>query len=498
MSWPAFSVIFVRALTSTLILLFPFFFLSGEKVVKFSPHEVWYEVYLGEAKVGYAHLSMDLDGERVKSKNEFVMQINRAGQGIEISVEQETLEKANGELIEFSTSTNMAGIPMIKKGWVEGKSLVVFEKQLFSGKRNRYPFDPEAGMSWGLHKQILEQGFMEAGKSFEIKVYSPDLGMNSPVLSQIICHGPKDIMHAGKTIQGYEVDMQMKSSFGSILTKSCFNQKGVGILIEMEMGGMTIRMVQVPERRAKKMEDEAYEVLISSVVPLNQPVPLKSKENVFLMKVEGGKWSGKLFEGPNQIIEKLNANSVRVIVVRDDAIDSVVEQVDENSFLKPNIYLDSSDLLIQKLAKKGKGGATNSREIAKELTSFVNQYIDSKNFSVGFATASEVARTREGDCTEHSILLAALGRALGIPSRVASGVVFAAHFEGKKNVLVYHMWTQFYLGQKWTNYDAAMGYDECPADRIAFSVTSLDESNLVRSMLPVMELINNLQVTLLE
>ena len=60
------------------------------------------------------------------------------------------------------------------------------------------------------------------------------------------------------------------------------------------------------------------------------------------------------------------------------------------------------------------------------------------------------------------------------------------------------MWTQFYLGQKWTNYDAAMGYDECPADRIAFSVTSLDESNLVRSMLPVMELMNNLQVTLLE
>ena len=149
----------MRALTSTLILLFPFFFLSGEKVVKFSPYEFWYEVYLGEAKVGYAHLSMDLDGERVKSKNEFVMQINRAGQAIEISVEQETLEKANGELIEFSTSTNMAGIPMIKKGWVEGKSLVVFEKQLFSGKRNRYPFDPKAGMSWGLHKQILEQGF---------------------------------------------------------------------------------------------------------------------------------------------------------------------------------------------------------------------------------------------------------------------------------------------------------------------------------------------------
>ncbi|NBU87363.1 MAG: transglutaminase domain-containing protein, partial [Verrucomicrobia bacterium] len=67
-----------------------------------------------------------------------------------------------------------------------------------------------------------------------------------------------------------------------------------------------------------------------------------------------------------------------------------------------------------------------------------------KNYGVGFATASEVARNKEGDCTEHSMLLAALGRALGIPTRVATGLVYADEFEGEKDVLVYHMWNQFY------------------------------------------------------
>ena len=38
---------------------------------------------------------------------------------------------------------------------------------------------------------------------------------------------------------------------------------------------------------------------------------------------------------------------------------------------------------------------------------------------------------------------------MGIPTRVATGLVYADEFEGKKDVLVYHMWTQFYLDGEW-------------------------------------------------
>ena len=134
-------------------------------------------------------------------------------------------------------------------------------------------------------------------------------------------------------------------------------------------------------------------------------------------------------------------------------------------------------------------------EIAKELTKFVFRYISGKNFEVGFATASEVAKNKKGDCTEHAVLLAALGRVLGIPSRVVTGLVYADEFEDKKDVLVYHMWTQFYIDHEWVNLDAALGLVKCPADRIAFSVDSMEE-DLMASVMPVMELINNLKVTI--
>ena len=150
--------------------------LVAQENAEFTPVDRWYEVYLGGAKVGYVSDIMQKEGEVIKSRNEFVMQIKRAGQSIEITVEHETEEKLSGELINFSSETKMAGIPMLKKGRVEGKELVVYEKQFISGKETRYTFDPEGAMSWGLRKQVLENGFQEAGKPINSKFTLPTWG----------------------------------------------------------------------------------------------------------------------------------------------------------------------------------------------------------------------------------------------------------------------------------------------------------------------------------
>ncbi|MDC1004888.1 transglutaminase-like domain-containing protein [Opitutales bacterium] len=473
------------------------FLVSGIQVAgantEFTPVDRWYEVYLGGGKVGYVSDIMQKDGDVIKSRNEFVMQIKRAGQSIEITVEQETKEKISGELIEFSTETKMAGIPMLKKGRVEGEELVVYEKQFISGKETRYPFDPEGGMSWGLRKQVLENGFEEAGKTYELKVYSPDMGMKKPVKAKIICFGEKTIQIGEKKIKAFEVDMELKSPFGSMITKSWFDENCVALKTVMNMGGMKISIIEVPKKKAKKMEDEAHELLLSSVVPLDAAVP-NSDKNIFIMKAIKGEWSAKLFEGNGQKIEKINDNSIRVIVDQSLKKKKVEGETDLKPFLSSSVYLDTDDLLIQKLAKKGKGKAKTSQEIANKLTKFVFRYMTNKNYEVGFATASEVARNKAGDCTEHSILLATLGRALGIPSRVVTGLVYADEFEDQKDVLVYHMWTQFYIDDQWVNLDSALGLVKCPADRITFSVDSLEEDTIA-SVLPLMELINNLKVT---
>ncbi len=86
---------------------------------------------------------------------------------------------------------------------------------------------------------------------------------------------------------------------------------------------------------------------------------------------------------------------------------------------------------------------------AKALTAWVYRRIVKKDYDVGFASAKEALLSREGDCEEHAVLLAALLRAAGIPSRVAVGVTYW------KGEFVYHMWTEAFLND-WTALDATL------------------------------------------
>ena len=68
---------------------------------------------------------------------------------------------------------------------------------------------------------------------------------------------------------------------------------------------------------------------------------------------------------------------------------------------------------------------TDPWQIAVALERWVRDNIRQKNYSQGFATATEVAQSLEGDCTEHAVLLAALCRARQIPARVGVGLVYS-------------------------------------------------------------------------
>lgn len=95
-----------------------------------------------------------------------------------------------------------------------------------------------------------------------------------------------------------------------------------------------------------------------------------------------------------------------------------------------------------------------------ELTRFVATYIETKNLSRGYDPASVVARRREGDCTEHAVLLAALGRSFGYPARVVHGIVVV---DEKGQLLAgMHAWVEWHDGKAWAPADAAIGAEHDP------------------------------------
>jgi len=77
------------------------------------------------------------------------------------------------------------------------------------------------------------------------------------------------------------------------------------------------------------------------------------------------------------------------------------------------------------------------------LEHLVDRYIQNKSLAFGFADLEEVLSKRAGDCTEHALLLVALLRKTGVPSRLAYGLILT------ESGLIGHAWVELYSGGRW-------------------------------------------------
>ena len=114
-----------------------------------------------------------------------------------------------------------------------------------------------------------------------------------------------------------------------------------------------------------------------------------------------------------------------------------------------------------------------------------------------FAAASETARTKEGDCSEHGVLLCALLRADGIPARVATGLVYADAFAGAQGIFGWHMWTQALIDGKWVDFDATLPV-RYNATHVLTSTSSLADGLGAADMGSVIQLIGNLEIEVVD
>jgi hypothetical protein len=74
----------------------------------------------------------------------------------------------------------------------------------------------------------------------------------------------------------------------------------------------------------------------------------------------------------------------------------------------------------------------------------------------------------EGDCNEHAVLLAALGRAAGLPTRVVAGTVYL------DGAFYYHAWCEVWVG-RWVSIDPTFHQFPADATHIKFVVGGPEE-----------------------
>jgi transglutaminase-like putative cysteine protease len=140
-------------------------------------------------------------------------------------------------------------------------------------------------------------------------------------------------------------------------------------------------------------------------------------------------------------------------------------------YLKPTVAINSNHEAIQETAKKLTLGCSSDVEKVIELFYFVR---DSIKYSIYMVStylddfkASTILTRGKGYCVQKAVLLTALGRATGVPTRLTFAKIrnyrVPAHLieEMGTNIFPRHGYNQFYLNGKWVSAAATFDRELC-------------------------------------
>jgi len=464
----------------------------------------WMRIELeGIGKVGYAHSEFSRQDDQIHSSTLLSIQLARAGQNVKIGVLQSAVETLAGAPESFSHQMDMSVAKMSVEGRIENGKVTVTSNQLGQSMTDVHDYPEGAVMSWGALLRQHKEGY-KPGTTYTIKTYDPATAVNAALDLTVNIVGPEKI-----SIDGKETDailtkqiMKLPQFPDGVQTKAWLDAEGNVLRTNVQMAGMNMVMTRTTRTDALGQFDPP-EFFMPTTIAIKQRIDRDAVKRIEYV-IRSKNPNIQLPDIPYTSMQKSKRNEDGSLFVR-------VQRLDRNrvehegglsrtqgfeQYLTANNMINSDDPAVREMAAEAAGHALEPYEICDRLRKYVSKNISAKNLNIGFATASEVCRNREGDCSEHAVLLAALGRAAGMPSRVVTGIVYVPVFGGRDDIFGFHMWTQFYIGEKWVDFDAALEQSDVDPTHIAFSVDSLDHGSLGQVAFPLVNVIGNLDLTI--
>ena len=128
------------------------------------------------------------------------------------------------------------------------------------------------------------------------------------------------------------------------------------------------------------------------------------------------------------------------------------------------MFIQSKDPEIIFMSKEIVKDEKDALKKARLLYGWIYRNIG-KTPAITIPMATEVLKSRRGDCNEHTTLYTALARAAGIPTRIALGLMY------KSGYFYYHAWPEIFIEQ-WIAIDPTLG--QFPADAAHIRITTGD------------------------
>jgi hypothetical protein len=483
------------AVCAALLLGLPAPDFADEPAASEKSDETWQVVYLGGARVGYAHATTETrrrdDGKNV-IVSDLVMhlKITRFNATLSMTTGQYTEEDEDGNLLGFRF--RMDNPPVSSMSTVGTITDGKLKLETTNGGRTTVTtqdWDPTVKSPAWQDRSLLETP-LKPGESREFTMFEPQ--MNKSMTVTITDKG----MAKTKLLNGEERELHRvaitQSLIPGVVIDTYLDEANRPLKTDMGLLQMVLYTVD-KETALKEIGNEPLDLAVETLVKV-PPIERAHEKSqiVYRIEVASGDAAARFAQGATQSTTAGFDKFTDVTVTALKPADARGDETAGPDYLKSTQYLECDDPEVRAHADKAVGKLKDPVEVALAMEKYVHTEMKDKNFATGLATASEVARSMEGDCTEHAVLLAAMLRAKEVPSRVAIGMVYA----DKLSAFAGHMWTEALLNGAWVPLDATLGRGGIGAAHIKVSDSSLAENapTPVTAFLPMVHLLGQMKI----
>lgn len=457
--------------------------------------ETWDAAFLDGQRAGYARTAVEKierDAQEVlRTTVTLELVVRRFNQTVTMRVDTGTEETPKGKVVAvFMRQALGKNQNLVLRGTVQGKELLVKIDQMGKPIEKKVAWNDQVV---GLYReqQLFQDKAVKPGDRFSYLHYEPLL--NSVVQVHAAVKDFEEIKVGGIARKLLRVEVTSDKIGGMQLPATAFwlDKEFKVVRSQVEMPGLG-KLVTSRCTRAEALKDivpaQLNDIGLSQLVPLNRriPHPSESKRVLYRITLPGDDDPATAFARDNR--QKVKAVKGKTVDLEVRAVRQPPAKIPEGAevgeeFRKSNYFVNSADERVQELARKAVGKETDPWKKAQRIERWVKENMKVLNFTEAMATADHVAKTLEGDCTEHAMLAAAMCRAAGVPSKIAIGLVYV---DQARPVMGFHMWTEVWVRGEWVPIDATLGQGSIGAAHLKISDHSWHDTQSLKPLLPVM------------
>jgi transglutaminase-like putative cysteine protease len=472
---------------------------DAEKVL----HDEWMVMKIAGDEAGWVHVKIfefeENGAKRYRTESESSTEMKRFGQTINISTTSSSLEDERGCILEMEQKALMSGVETFAALEVRGDEAVLTVKTVGKPRETALEWSDEVLGPMGTLMLRRKMG-LEPGTAYDFKSFTLDFDKIMKAHVEIEEREETELLD-GETANLTRVKLTTDVLPGVVGTE-WWDGKYSTIKSSTRIMGMLIDTYLASEERAKKSSGAELksDLIMESMAQANVNLPSPQRIDSILYELKSKDPVLGLPENLDGTCQTVLERDEQTAVVRIDVkvpgtsqwrpMDNPPDELAE--YLKPNAYLQSDHETLRAKAHEVVGEEREAWRAACLLERFVFEYIADKNMGTAFASAAEVLANPSGDCSEHGVLLAALCRAVGIPSRVALGYMFLGGIFGA------HMWAEVWIDGAWYPLDGVIGAGRVDPTHIRFTTSSLNEGGIGLSFAEILTALGNLEIKILE